>query len=195
MFPSLSFHFLPLWRLCITKIHDYITVIDVGSREVAFFYYKKCCSRFVSLILHVVWHQRQNAFYTLGPRLAMTVATSVPVTQAWMRVEQYLLWRIFGSLLAPFRLNVNPFNHTFWILIFFHPFSSFSWIFQQNSSSKRYDFSMLGPIRHRFISLPCFLHPISHNTRTWPLAPPTKAGCRLHRDLPWTRSGNLPQAT
>ena len=83
MFPSLSFHFLPLWRLCITKIHDYITVIDVGSREVAFFNYKKCCSRFVSLILHVVWHQRQNAFYTLGPRLAMTVP----------------FWHLFGSML------------------------------------------------------------------------------------------------
>ena len=97
MFPSLSFHFLPVGRLCITKIHDYITVIDVGSREVAFFDYRKCCSTFASLILHVVWHQRQNAFYTLGPRLAMTVATSVPVTQAWMRVEQYLL-EIFNKI-------------------------------------------------------------------------------------------------
>ena len=100
------------------------------------------------------------------------------------------------SLLAPFPLNVNPFGHTFWSLVVFPSlFFIFLNLSERKMSLNKSDFSMLGPTRHRFISLPCFLHPISQNTRTWPLAPPTKAGCRLHRDLPWTWSGNLPQAT
>ena len=46
-----------------------------------------------------------------------------------------------------------------------------------------------------FFSCHVFLHPISKKTRTRPKAPPSKTSFRSHRDLPWTRSGNLPQAT
>ena len=46
-----------------------------------------------------------------------------------------------------------------------------------------------------FFSCHVFSHPISKKTRKRPTATPSHSSFRSHRDLPWTRSGNLPQAT
>ena len=137
----------------------------------------------------------------------------LPLAPFWLPSDT--IWVLFGARwlpLAPFLL----FLVTFWfpLLSFSHPWAQFSFflfnflIFKfprifPVAFYKNYIKSIGNEMVSQFnvflticfFSCHVFLHPISKKTRTRPKAPPSKTSFRSHRDLPWTRSGNLPQAT
>ena len=144
----------------------------------------------------------------------------LPLAPFWLPLAPFwlpsgTLWVLFGARwlpLAPFLLffatfwyPLAPFSHPWaqfhvflFIFLIFKFHLIFPVVFYKNyvksiGNEMVSQFNVFLTIC--FFSCHVFLHPISKKTRTRPKAPPSKTSFRSHRDLPWTRSGNLPQAT
>jgi hypothetical protein len=119
-----------------------------------------------------------------------------PLARLWLPLAP------FGSLLSLFWLPSAPFRRhllKLWLTLapFQHPLGSILKL-----SVTLFNFSTLRFVLRDYVffticffSRHVFSHPISKKTRTRPRAPPSKTSIRSHLDLPWTWSGNLPQAT
>ena len=119
-----------------------------------------------------------------------------PVGSLWLPFCYF--WLHFGFLCFPFRtlgLNFHVFLLNFLIFKFHRifPVAFYKNYVKSIGNEMVSQFNVFLTIC--FFSCHVFLHPISKKTRTRPKAPPSKTSFRSHRDLPWTRSGNLPQAT
>ena len=120
----------------------------------------------------------------------------LPFGDLWLNCGA--LWLLFSTLWLPFRtlgLDFHVFLFNFLIFKFHRIFPvAFYKNYVKSIGNKMVSqFNVFLTIC--FFSCHVFSHPISKKTRTRPKAPPSKTSIRSHRDLPWTRSGNLPQAT
>ena len=151
------------------------------------------------------WMHFDGKLSILAPKMASANYPVAPLLAPfWRPFSDIDFWMHFGRPLAPFGHPLGsiwlPFG-TLWASFWF-PGAPWDSILIPVGTLWAPFWSLWAPFWLHFRSLGAILvknhvfgHPISRITRRLPSAPPRRADFRLHHDLSWTRSGNLPLAT